>query len=142
MSFDFEAIIGYVNDIHHPVNLITHNIDYTLLETLSILDLFDIVCININNYLTQDFPNANYIILYRYDKGIITFCSKCDALLHFSFCFLLLKYMSKVRIEHEDVFIGKTYHLNGDTIIQDPIPDKYHSFYNPTWVANTSPKKK
>jgi hypothetical protein len=57
------------------------------------------------------------------------------------FIFYLLKDMSKVRIGHEDVFIGKTNHLNGDTIVRDPIHDKYPFFYNPKWVANISEKK-
>jgi hypothetical protein len=49
--------------------------------------------------------------------------------------FLLLKDMSKVRIGHEDAFIGQTYHRYGDTFVQDTIPEKYHFYYNPNWVA-------
>jgi hypothetical protein len=39
--------------------------------------------------------------------------------------------MTKVRIGHEDVFIAKLYHLdNNGVAVTDPIPDKYHFYYN------------
>jgi hypothetical protein len=34
--------------------------------------------------------------------------------------------MTKVRTGHEDVFIGKTYHLANAVLVSDPIQDKYH----------------
>jgi hypothetical protein len=64
--------------------------------------------------------------------------------------------MTKVRTGYEDVFIGLTYHWdnavpNMNTIypngvipeihVLDPIPDKYHFFYNARWTSNTSPTK-
>jgi hypothetical protein len=45
--------------------------------------------------------------------------------------------MSKVRIVHEDVFIGKTYHYN-NIVVKDPIPEKYHFYYNVRWISNLS----
>ena len=46
--------------------------------------------------------------------------------------------MIKVRIGHEYVFIGKTYHLVNGAPVQDTIPDKYHLYYNSPWVSNLS----
>jgi hypothetical protein len=51
--------------------------------------------------------------------------------------------MTKVRIGYEDVFIGKSYHLDNNGIaISDPIPDKYHFYYNARCVSNISPTKR
>jgi hypothetical protein len=59
--------------------------------------------------------------------------------------------MTKVRIDHEDVFIGKTYHFEfrqqnpgspmDRVMVRDNIPDKYHLYYNPKWVLNQSNTK-
>jgi hypothetical protein len=51
--------------------------------------------------------------------------------------------MTKVRIGHEDVFITKTYHMdNNGVAVTDPIPDKYHFYYNARWVSSISQKKR
>jgi hypothetical protein len=50
--------------------------------------------------------------------------------------------MSKVRIGHEDVFIGQTYDRDCKTFVQDTIPDKYYFYYNPRWVANMNQIKR
>jgi hypothetical protein len=49
--------------------------------------------------------------------------------------------MSKVRKGHEDVFIGKAYHLIKGVAVPDPIPDKYHFYYNARWISNPSNTK-
>jgi hypothetical protein len=43
--------------------------------------------------------------------------------------------MSKVRVDHEDVFIQ-----NRDSY--EEIPETYHFDFNSNWVANNSPTKK
>jgi hypothetical protein len=50
--------------------------------------------------------------------------------------------MSKVRTGHEDAFIGKRYHRDNGIAVSDPIPDKYHFYYNARWVSNNSPTKR
>jgi hypothetical protein len=60
--------------------------------------------------------------------------------------------MTKVRTRHEDVFIGKTYHIERlalnpgsvpvPVVVREPIPDKYHFYYNPKWVSNQSNTKR
>jgi hypothetical protein len=49
--------------------------------------------------------------------------------------------MSKVRIGHEDAFIARTYPFDGNIIVPEPIPDKYHFYYNSRWVSNQSNTK-
>jgi hypothetical protein len=49
--------------------------------------------------------------------------------------------MRKVRIGFEDVFIARTYHFNNNMIVANPIPDKYHFYFNPKWISHTSPTK-
>jgi hypothetical protein len=50
--------------------------------------------------------------------------------------------MRKARTGQEEVFIGKTYHLVNDIAVSDPIPDKYHVYYNTRWISNNSPTKR
>jgi hypothetical protein len=46
--------------------------------------------------------------------------------------------MSKVRIGHEDVSIGKTYHLVHRVAVPVPVPDIYHFYYNARWISHPS----
>jgi hypothetical protein len=50
--------------------------------------------------------------------------------------------MPQVRRGHEDVSIGWTYHYNNGTLVPDPVPNKYHFYYKPRWVSNTSTTKR
>jgi hypothetical protein len=38
--------------------------------------------------------------------------------------------MSKVKLGHEDVLIGRPYHWDNKIAVSDPILDKYHFHYN------------
>jgi hypothetical protein len=49
--------------------------------------------------------------------------------------------MSKVRTDHEDVSIGKSYYLVNGVAIPDPIQDKYHFYYNVRWISTSSNTK-
>jgi hypothetical protein len=43
--------------------------------------------------------------------------------------------MSKVRVDHEDVFIR-------NIESNEAIPEKYHFDFNSSWISNNSPTKK
>jgi hypothetical protein len=50
--------------------------------------------------------------------------------------------MRKVRTRHEDIFIGKMFHLVNRVAISDPILEKYHFNYNTRWISNPSNTKR
>jgi hypothetical protein len=60
--------------------------------------------------------------------------------------------MTNVRVDHEDVFIAKIYHIEYLAVnpgsapvpiaVREPIPDKYLFFYYSKWVSNQSNTKR
>jgi hypothetical protein len=85
MTFVFEAIIGYVDDIHVPQRMYKYFISHSLSEKDSILDILDYFCEKVNNFVNIDYPNINYTINYSYNRGYVLFQSTFPPELQFRF---------------------------------------------------------
>jgi hypothetical protein len=75
MTFVFEVIIGYADNILIPLNMINYSVTYSLSDNQSILELLDYFCKATNEYLNHDHPIAGYTMSYQYKKGNITLTS-------------------------------------------------------------------
>jgi hypothetical protein len=75
MTFVFEAIIGYVDDILQPHNLINYPILCSLSDYQTILELLDYFCKTTNEYLIHDHLNTGYAMNFLYNKGRVAFMS-------------------------------------------------------------------
>jgi hypothetical protein len=68
MTFIFQAIIGYVDNVQQPTNIINYSITHSLSDNQTILDLLNYFCKTTNDYFNHDHPNAGYIMYYQYNK--------------------------------------------------------------------------
>jgi hypothetical protein len=87
MTFVFEVIIGYTDNVLVPLNMINYSIIYSLSDNQSILELLDNFCKTTNEYLIHDHPNAAYTMSYQYNKGNVNLTSFFPPDLRFAFMF-------------------------------------------------------
>jgi hypothetical protein len=95
MTFVFEAIIGYVDNIQQPQNMINYPVICSLSDNQNILDLLDYFCKTTNDNINHDHPNASYTMYYQYNKGRVTLISFFPPGLRFGF---MLKGQDSLRI--------------------------------------------
>jgi hypothetical protein len=87
ITFVFEVIIGYVDNIQHPQNMINYSVTHSLSDNPTILDLLDYFFKTTNDYLNHDYPKEVYLMHYIYNKGRVTFMSFKPPGLRFGFMF-------------------------------------------------------
>jgi hypothetical protein len=85
MTFVFEAVISYVENVAQPQNQFDYIIIFTLSITQSIFDHRDYFVKTTNDHLSHDHPNAGYILNYQYNNGRVTFYSSFPPGLGFTF---------------------------------------------------------
>jgi hypothetical protein len=87
ITFIFEAIIGYVDNIQQPQNMINYPVMFSLSDNQNILDLLDYFCKITNDYLNHDYPNSGFTMYYQYNKGRVTLMSFFLLVYHLVLCF-------------------------------------------------------
>jgi hypothetical protein len=90
MIFVFEVIIGYVDNVLLPLNMINYSSTHSLSDNQTILGLLDYFCKTTKEYLNHDHPNAGYIMSYQYNRGLVSLTSFFPPGLRFAF-FLQVK---------------------------------------------------